>query len=123
MNAPGHTVTRDVEPSSLQDLLDHPPRATIAFVDREHVDILPVRARCHAGTYRFGVRPEVASGLANREVVLVIDDGPYFFELRGVSVRGLPRRIDEPGETDALTWYVIEPRRILAWNYAAMREI
>jgi len=124
MNVQARGVTRDVDPSSLQDLLDHPPRATIAFVDREHVDVWPVRARCGADMYRFGVRPEVAADLENREVVLVIDDGPYFFELRGISVRGLAKRIDraEPGETEVLAWYVIEPRRILAWNYAAMRE-
>jgi len=119
-----HAVTRDVDPSTLKDLLEHPPRATVAFIDREQVDLLPVRARCRAETYRFGVRSDVAADLADREVVLVIDDGPYFFELRGISVRGLARRLDpaQSGEADALAWYVIEPRRILAWNYAAMRE-
>ena len=117
-------VTRDVDPSTLTDLLEHPPRATVAFIDCERADVLPVRARCRAGTYRFGVLPEVATDLNDREVVLVIDDGPYFFELRGISVRGLARRIDraEPGETAALAWYVIEPRRVLGWNYDAMRE-
>lgn len=117
-------MTRDVDPSTLTDLLERPPRATIAFIDRERADVLPVRARCRAGTYRFGVLPEVATDLNDREVVLVIDDGSYFFELRGISVRGLARRIDraEPGETAALAWYLIEPRRILAWNYDAMRE-
>ena len=122
--SPAHRVTRDVEPSTLADLLEHPPRATIAFIDRGHVDVLPVRARYRADTYRFGALPEVATDLENREVVLVIDDGPYFFQLRGISVRGLARRSDRAGrgETDALAWYVIEPRRILAWNYDAMRE-
>lgn len=117
-------VTRDVEPSTLRDLLEHPPRATVAFIERGRVDVLPVRGRCRAETYRFGVLPALATDLENREVVLVIDDGPYFFQLRGISVRGLARRIDraEPGETEGLAWYVIESRRILAWNYDAMRE-
>jgi hypothetical protein len=117
-------VTRDVAPSALQDLLEHPPRATVAFINRDQAEILPVRARYRGGTYRFGVLPEVATDLENREVVLVIDDGPYFFELRGISVRGLARRADreEPGKADALTWYMIEPRRMLAWDYDAMRE-
>jgi hypothetical protein len=119
-----HGVTRDVEPSSLKDLLEHPPRATVAFVDRDEPDVLPVRARYRADTYRFGVLPEVATHLENREVVLVMDDGAYWFELRGISVRGLARRIDraEPGQADALVWYAIEPRRILAWDYRAVRE-
>ncbi len=118
-------VTRDVEPSSLKDLLEHSPRATVAFVDRDEVDVLPVRARFRADTYRFGVLPEVATDLENRDVVLVIDDGPYWFELRGISVRGLARRIDraEPGEADALAWYAITPRRILAWDYGAIRKV
>ncbi|HEU5195470.1 MAG TPA: hypothetical protein VFW70_12080 [Methylomirabilota bacterium] len=113
-------VTRDVEPSALEDLIERPPRATVAFVQGDQVDVVPVRARCRAETYRFGVLPAVAASLEGREVVLVIDDGPYFFELRGISVRGQARR--EPAEPDGLTWYAIEPRRILAWDYAAMRE-
>lgn len=113
-------VTRDVELSALGDLLQRPPRATVAFVQGEQVDVLPVRARCRAGTYRFGVLPQPAASLDGREVVLVIDDGPYFFELRGISVRGQARQ--EPGQADGLTWYAIEPGRVLAWDYAAMRE-
>lgn len=118
-------VTRDVEPSTLWDLLENPPRATLAFVDRDRADVLPVQARCRADTYRFGVVPAIAADLDNRDVVLVIDDGAYWFDLRGISVRGVARRIDrvEAGEADALAWYVIEPRRILAWNYAAIREV
>ena len=118
-------VTRDVEPSTLMDLLERPARATVAFVARGAADVLPVRARYRAPTYRFGVQPEIAPDLENREVVLVMDDGPYWFELRGISVRGLARRVGraEPGETDALAWYAIEPRRILAWDYGALRKM
>jgi hypothetical protein len=121
---PAVRITRDVEPSALRDLIEHPPRAAVAFIDRDRAEVLPVRARYRADTYRFGVLPGVATELENREVVVVIDDGPYFFELCGISVRGVARRIDraEAGEADALAWYVIEPRRILAWDYDAMRE-
>jgi hypothetical protein len=112
-------VTRDVEPSALEDVRKRPPRATVAFIDGERVEVLPVQARYGGGTYRFGVLPAVATQLTDREVVLVIDDGAYFFELRGISVRGVATRIDE---TDPLVWYVIEPRRILGWDYAALRE-
>ena len=120
-----HAVTRDVEPSTLEYLLEHPLRASVAFIDRDQADVLPALARYRVDTYRFGVLPGVAPDLENREVVLVIDDGPYWFDLRGISVRGLARRINraEPGETDALAWYTIEPRRILAWNYGALREV
>lgn len=109
----------------MRDLLERPPRATLAFVDGDQADVLPVRARRHGRTFRFGVLPEVATNLKDREVVLVMDDGAYWFELRGISVRGQARRLDgaEPGETHGLTWYAIEPRRILAWDYGALREV
>jgi hypothetical protein len=124
VSARGHVaVTRDVDPSSLEDLRAHPPRATVAFVDRDEPIVLPVRARYRADTYEFGVPADFA--FENRETVLIIDDGPYWFDLRGISVRGLARRLEraEPGAADALAWYAIEPRRILAWDYAAMREV
>lgn len=123
MSARGRVaVTRDVDPSSLPDLREHPPRATVAFVDRDEAIVLPVRARYRDDTYEFGVPVDVA--FENREVVLITDDGPYWFDLRGVSVRGLARRLERaaPNAADALAWYAIEPRRILAWDYAAMRE-
>jgi hypothetical protein len=116
-------VTRDVAPSAVQNLLDHPPRATVAFVDREVVDLLPANARCTADVYRFGISAEAVLNLADREVVLVIDDGRYWFELRGISVRGMARRIDAPTGAEAgLAWYAIEPWRVLAWDYGAIRE-
>lgn len=115
-------MTRDVEPAALRDLLEHPARATVAFVDRGAVDLLPVRARGGAGRHRFGVAAGAAPDLEGREVVLVIDDGPYWFELRGISVRGVARRADAPAEADPLAWYAIEPRRVLAWDYGTIRE-
>jgi hypothetical protein len=119
----GKAVTRDVEPAAVRDLLDDPPRATVAFVDGEAVELLPVRARFSADTHRFGVLAGDAPGLEGREVVLVRDDGAYWFELRGISVRGVARRLDppEPGEAGGLAWYAIEPRRVLAWDYGTVR--
>ncbi len=123
-DAPAPRVTRDVEVSAVAALLQHPPRATVAFVERGAVDVLPARASCSADTYRFGVTAGVAPDLERREVVLVIDDGPYWFELRGISVRGVAEHSEPPdaGESRSLTWYTIHPRRVLAWDYGAIRE-
>jgi len=117
-------VTRDVEVSALRDLLDHPLRATVAFVDGGAVALLPARVRDDAGAYRFGILADGAANLDTREVVLVVDDGCYWFELRGVSVRGMAVRIEAStgAGADRLAWYAIEPRRVLAWDYAAIRE-
>lgn len=124
---PGSTavrrVTRDVEPADLRDLLEHPSRGTVAFVERGEVDVLPAGTRWTADRHLFGVMPDRALDLDAREVVLVIDDGPYWFELRGVSVRGVARRLPTGQDArDGLTWYAIEPRRVLAWDYGAIRE-
>ncbi len=88
------------------------------------VELLPARARCDAGVHLFGVLLDAAPDLARREVLLDIDDGMYWFELRGISVRGVARRVDSPesGAARRLTWYAIEPRRVLAWDYGAIRE-
>jgi hypothetical protein len=117
-------VTRDVAPAALADLFEHPPRASVAFVAGAAVDLLPARASFAAGTHAFGISTDVSPDLENREVVLVVDDGPYWFELRGISVRGVATRIDaaEPVRALGLAWYKIEPRRILAWDYGSIRE-
>ena len=122
MSGTGKSVTRAVEPSELGDLLEDPPRATVAFVESSAVDILPVRARCSADAHVFGVAAAMPPDLDGQEVVLVIDDGPYWFELRGISVRGVARRVESADAADHLAWYAIEPRRVLAWDYGAIRE-
>ena len=114
-------VIRDVDPAALQDLRDSPPRASVAFVDGEAVDVLPARARVSADVYQFGVSAAASPDLTRREVVLVIDDGPYWFQLRGLSVRGVAERLPA-ATTDGLAWYAITARRILAWDYGTIHE-
>ena len=72
----------------------------------------------------FGVDADSAPALDQQEVVLLVDDGPYWFQLRGVSVRGIAVPVDPPlgDEPEALAWYAIEARRVLAWDYGAIRE-
>jgi hypothetical protein len=119
----GTRVTRDVALAAVRDLLEYPRRATVAFVDGSAVALLPVTARCRADTYLVGISADGSPSLERREVVLVIDDGPYWFELRGISVRGIAERSAPPVPAAAgLVWYAIEPRRVLAWDYGAIRE-
>ena len=117
-------VTRDVAIAALRDLAEHPPRATVAFVEAGAVEVVPARARCTADTHQFGVASDTAPNLAQREVVLVVDAGANaWFGLRGFSVRGVAVHVAPPASAaSALTWYAIEPRRILAWDYGALRE-
>ncbi len=117
-------VGRDVEAAALRDLLDQPRRATVTFVDGNAVEAIPVRARCQGDSYAFGT---TVDDLAAREIVLLLDDGRYWWELRGISVRGLARRMDavglREGDVEQLTWYAVEPTRVLAWDYGSMRQV
>jgi hypothetical protein len=113
-------VIRDVDPAAVGDLRDRPPRASVAFVEGDAVDVLPATARFSLDVYQFAVLADVSPDLTHREVVLVIDDGPYWFELRGISVRGIAERL--AAGAGGLAWYAIDARRILAWDYGAIRE-
>lgn len=117
-------VVREVAPASLVDLLDRPPRATLAVVDGGRVDVLPVQVQYRADAVRFGIPPGARTDFVDRDVVLLVDDGAFWFELRGVSVRGRARPVEAgaPAAVDGLVWYAIEPRRVLAWDYNSLRE-
>jgi hypothetical protein len=121
---PARRITRDVDPVAVRDLLDQPPRATVAFVDGGSAVVLPARAQVDGDRRLFAVAADAASSLDRREIVLVIDDGPYWFQLRGISVRGIANRVDAPTGAAAaqLAWYAVDARRVLAWDYGAVRE-
>jgi hypothetical protein len=123
-SAPVKQVTRDVEPGAVSDLLADPPRGTVAFVEANEVDVLPARAQFEGSVHLFAVGADDAPDLSGREVVLVRDDGPYWFELRGISVRGVARRVAAANAENGghLAWYTLEPRRVLAWDYGALRQ-
>ena len=79
-------VTRDVALDAVSDLLVRPPRASITFLDGDEVAIVPVRAR-FVGDQPLVRLPAGGPDLAGREVVVLVDDGPWWFWLRGASFR------------------------------------
>jgi hypothetical protein len=107
---PTRRVTRDVDPA--------------AFVDGGRAAVLPARAHLDGDRHLFAVAADAAPALDRQEVVLVIDDGWYWFQLRGVSVRGIAHRVEATtgAEAASLAWYAVDPRRVLAWDYGAVRE-
>jgi hypothetical protein len=104
-------TTRDVTPAEVADVVADPRRATVTFIDDGKPAIVPVRARREGDRWRFAA---AAPALDDHEVVLLLDDGDWWFELRGVSVRGVARR-------DGDGWYTVELRRVLAWSYGSLR--
>ena len=111
-------ITRDVPVSALGDLLAHPPRASVTFIGDDAVTIVPARAQLGIDPPRIGL-PAPGPDLTGREVVVLVDDGPWWFRLRGASFRGVARR---DALAEGVVWWTITPTRILAWDYAAIRE-
>lgn len=128
-------VTRDVGPTDVDDLVDHAPRAHLAYVEGDRAAVLPV-VTLRRGDEQFVAVPAAAPDLAGREVHLVRDDGKFWFELRALAVRGVLQRADPDhdaapsgsatGSLDAvhqgLRWYVLEPGRTVAWDYGRLRD-
>lgn len=111
-------VTRDVSLEALGDLLAHPPRASVTFIDGDGVGLTPARLRV-AGDQALVGLPTSGPDLAGREVVVLVDDGPWWFQLRGASFRGVARR---DVESEGVVWWAVEARRVLAWDYGTLRE-
>ena len=61
---------------------------------------------------------------AHEEVVLLVDDGVLFFDLRAIYVRG---HVQPLGSVEGLAgdffWFAVQPTRTVAWDYARMREV
>lgn len=119
-------VTRNVGLDDVRDLLERPPRASIAFGEEDGVGATPVAFRSVEGAYWVGISPDMcrrAPG-AGEEVVLVIDDGWWFFDLRAVYVRGRARPGGTPprGTSSNLHWLEVVPDKVVAWHYGSLRE-
>jgi len=120
-------VTRRVRPEDLGDLLAAPPRAYLAFRRGEEVEALPVAFRLDRGRYYVAVgrRGEAAGVEPGETVKLLVDDGTWFFDLRGVWVRGriVPAEPPPAGAPASLAWYEIAPDRTVAWDYGTLRTV
>ncbi len=114
-------VTRAVRPEDLPDLLQHPPRATLAFVDGGQIQAIPVAFRFDAGRYLVGL-PDGDAPPGGR-VKLLVDDGPWYFDLRGFWARGSLAPIDSlPGAPEGISWFELTAEKVRAWHYGSMRE-
>ncbi|HEX6421480.1 MAG TPA: hypothetical protein VFZ77_23455 [Acidimicrobiales bacterium] len=120
-------ATRRVRPEDLRELLAAPPRANLVFRRGDEVDALPVAFRLDGGRYCVGVprRGEGAVVEPGETVKLLIDDGTWFFDLRGVWVRGrtVPADPRPAGAPASLVWYEITPDRTAAWDYGTLRTV
>jgi hypothetical protein len=58
-------------------------------------------------------------------VKLLIDDGRWFFELRGLWVRGRTAAADQVPDSAAGSLALLElaPEKVVAWDYGTLREV
>jgi hypothetical protein len=112
-------ITRAVTLGDVSDLLEHPPRAHIAYVSGERIDAAPVPFH-RVGERHFVVPPHgVVEG---HRVALLIDDGIYNPELRGVRINGTLTTPDPMPSGLPPGVFEIIPSSVTAWDYAAMRD-
>jgi hypothetical protein len=116
-------VTKRVKPEAVRDLLDRVPRATLAFNDHDAVAALPVAFRFHGGRYWVGLSRSTTAPQPAAPVTLVIDEGWYWFDLRGIYLRGnIAPAEPPPGGASTLDWFELTPVMVSAWEYATLHE-
>ncbi|CQD07779.1 pyridoxamine 5'-phosphate oxidase-like protein [Mycobacterium europaeum] len=114
-------ITRDVEASAVADLALSPPRAALAATVDDEIVVLPAAVRLDqradpALSPRVVRVPAGGPELTDRKVVVVADDGPQWFRLRSLTVRGTAEAMGD-------RTYRVVPRRIVAWDYGSLREV
>ena len=118
-------VTRDIDPDSARDLLERVPRACIAFASDHGPEAQPIVLVWHDGRYLAGIPldadPRPSSG---QEVVLLIDEGVHYYDLRALYIRGRMKPAEAPrGAQASRTWLEVVPFKTVAWDYGMFREV
>jgi Pyridoxamine 5'-phosphate oxidase len=114
-------ITRDVEVSAVADLAISPPRAALAATVDDEIVLLPASVTLDepanpVSSPRTVQVPQDNADLAGRNVVVIADDGPQWFRLRSLTVRGV-------AEAMGHSTYRVVPERIVAWDYGSLREV
>ena len=120
-------ITNAVDPAKMWDLLEKAPRACIAFNSAGTVELVPVEFRFEEGRYWIGMsgggrEPAPGSG---EPVKLLIDKGMYYFDMGGIWIRGRAVVSEErpEGGSPALNWFQLDPEKLVAWDFGAMRDV
>ena len=119
------TVTRDVDPDSVRDLLERVPRACLSFANDRGPQNQPVGLLWDEGRCLVSI-PEGADyqPIPGQEVVLLVDEGIYYFDLRAIYIRGKANPTEAPPEALAgRNWYEVVPIKTAAWDYGMLREV
>jgi hypothetical protein len=118
-------ISLNIDLTEARDLLERVPRACLAFAIDEGPRVELVTVVFKEDRYLVGMPSSAASHLtAHQEVVLLVDDGVQFFDLRAIYVRGHVQPLGGvEGLADDSAWFAVQPTRSVAWDYARMREV
>jgi len=119
-------ITNAVDPERMQDLLERVPRACMAFNNAGIVELEPVEFRLQEGRCWIGMSGESGPAPGPHETVkLLIDEGMYYFDMRGIWIRGRAVFSEEcpEGGSPALNWFQLDPEKLVAWDFGAMRDV
>ena len=116
-------ITRDIDPVDAQDLLERVPRASLAFAGDRGPCAQPIAFVWRDGRYLIGL-PATTSLQVDQEVVLLIDEGMQFFDLRAIYIRGRVKPVDAPASAPASrAWFEVIPLKSVAWDYGTLHEV
>lgn len=117
-------ITLNIDLAEARDLLEHAPRACLAFASDEGPQAELVTVVFTDGRYLVAMPSSAASHPpVHQEVVLLVDEGVQFFDLRAVYVRGHAHPLGGvEGLAGDFVWLEVQPTRAVAWDYARIRE-
>ena len=119
-------VTRNIDPGSARDLLERVPRACLCFASDNGPQAQPIVLVWYDGRYLTGLpRNAEQRPSSGQEVVLLIDEGIHFFDLRALYIRGQVKQASAPTEAPAAdcTWFEVVLLKTVAWDYGMLREV
>lgn len=118
-------ITQRVDPSALDDLVECPPRAAIAFTHDGRVEAVPIALRRDRGKLWIGIDRGFPAGHGTPvPAVVVVDDGRYWFELRAITWRGrlVPATALPAALPADLAWFEFLVDSEVSWDYAMLHE-
>jgi hypothetical protein len=118
-------ITLNIDLVEAGDLLEQVPRACVAFASDDGPQVELVTVLVKDDRYLVGMPSSAASHLTvHEEVVLLVDDGCQFFDLRAIYVRGhVQPLVGVEGLAGDLFWFEVQPTATVAWDYARIREV
>lgn len=118
-------VTRNIDPSRARDLLERVPRACLSFASNHGPQAQPIVLVYHDGRYLAGIPQDAdCQPGSGQEVVLLVDEGIYYFDLRAIYIRGPIKPAEAPADAPTGSiWFEVTPLKTVAWDYGTFREV